>query len=157
MPVTPRTRKPIVKLTIADLRAFPIWKYAIDEEGVDGQDETWVRPVVSDTIPKGAYSLIVASDFTTPAGKKLQGFMDVTTAKAGVEIQPGAVVGRIGYRLLPHLTRKLAVRKKVSWEVEARDRLLLAIGQADADVFPLRYELRVPIRGEKQARAGAVK
>lgn len=46
MPTTAETRKPIDGLTLADLEAFPIWEFAIDEEGVEGQDETWVRPLV---------------------------------------------------------------------------------------------------------------
>jgi hypothetical protein len=30
---TLKTRKPVVNLTVSDLRAFPIWEFAIDEEG----------------------------------------------------------------------------------------------------------------------------
>jgi len=154
VPATLKTRKPVVKLTAGDFHAFPVWEYAIDEEGEGQQDETWVRPVDCATIRKGAYSQIVAADFATPAGRRLQGFMIVTTADGQVEVDPGAVVGGIGYRILPHLSRKLALRRKASWVVEARDRLLSALGQREADVFPLRYSLRVPVRGEKEMREG---
>ena len=147
----------MVKLTAGDFRAFPTWEYAIDEEGTGQQDETWVRPVDRPAIPKGACSQIVASDFVTSAGRRLQGFMIVTTAHGDVEIEAGAVVGRIGYRVLPHLSRKLAVRRKAPWLVEERDRLLSALDQIEDDVFPLRYALRVPVRGERKLREGVLR
>jgi hypothetical protein len=39
-----RIRKSAGDLTAADLERFPVWVYALDEEGSDGQDETTVRP-----------------------------------------------------------------------------------------------------------------
>lgn len=27
-----------------DFLIFPVWEYALDEEGEDSRDETWVRP-----------------------------------------------------------------------------------------------------------------
>lgn len=157
MPATLKTRKPVVKLTVTDLRTFPVWEYAIDEEGDGDQDETWVRPVDCTTVRKGVYSQIVATDFATPAGSELQGFMIVTTAQGKVEIHAGAVVGSLGYRALPWLSRKLAIRRNATWDVAARDRLLSAVGQSEAEVFPLQYSLRVLIRGEKEARRGVLK
>jgi hypothetical protein len=37
--------KPVDQLTPDDLARHPVWEYAHDEEGVEGRDETWVRPV----------------------------------------------------------------------------------------------------------------
>jgi hypothetical protein len=85
----------------------------------------------------GTYSQIVAADFLTPTGRRLNGFMEVTTAKS--KIHPGAILGRVGYRLL-----------------RARDGLLKALACTEPDVFPLRYEIRVRIEGEKQNRNGTV-
>jgi len=157
MPVTLKTRKPVVKLTASDLRTFPVWEYAIDEEGDGEQDETWVRPVDCAVIRKGEYSQIVGSDFTTPTGRRLQGFMDVTTARGQVEICPGAVVGSIGYIVLPTVSRKLAVARKYDWSLRERDRFSQALGVQEADVFPLRYLLRVPVREEVSARGGVIR
>jgi hypothetical protein len=83
--------------------------------------------------------------------------MIVTTANGQVEVIPGAIVGRIGYRALPCLSRKLAVRRKAFWVVEERDCLLSALDQSEDAVFPLRYSLRVPIRGEKELREGVLR
>lgn len=154
---TLRTRKPVVKLTAGDLREFPIWEYAIDEEGDGKQDETWVRPVSCHFVSKNAYSQIVASDFSTVQGRRLQGFMEVTTANGIVEISPGAVVGRIGYRCLPCLSLKLAIKRKAPWDVELRNRFLAALRLAETQVYPLFFSLRAPIRGEKTVRTGTMK
>src|SRR5271157_1145792 len=36
---------PVEQLTPEDLKAFPVWEYDLDGETIEGQDETWVRPV----------------------------------------------------------------------------------------------------------------
>jgi len=41
-----RIRKPVDKITLDDLRSFPVWEYANDEEGIPGRDETWMKPVL---------------------------------------------------------------------------------------------------------------
>jgi hypothetical protein len=38
-------RKQVYDLTAADLDQYPIWQYALDEEGTLGQDEATVRPL----------------------------------------------------------------------------------------------------------------
>lgn len=157
MPPTTETRKPVVKLTVTDLRTFPVWEFAIDEEGRGRQDETWVRPVDCKAIRKGAYSQIVATDFVTRAGRNLQGFMVVTTATNPVEINAGAIVGAIGYRVLPSVSRKMALRRKFDWSIRARDSLLGALREAEQIVFPMKFALRISIRGEPQVRRGIVK
>jgi len=157
VPPTIKTRKPVVQLTATDFRTFPVWEFAIDEEGRGRQDETWVRPVDYEVIRKGAYSQIVATDFVTRAGRTLQGFMVVTTAAVPVEINPGAIVGAIGYRVLPAMSRKMATRRKFDWSICERDSLLEALRESEENVFPLKFALRVSIRGEPQVRRGTLK
>ena len=156
MPVNLHTRKPVVKLTSTDLRAFPVWEYASDEEGTGGQDETWVRPVDSSVIRKGEYSQIVATDFQTVSGKSLQGFMVVTTAEKPVDITPGAVIGKFGYANLPWLSRSDALKKNAPWQVETRESLLASLRETENQVFPIQYYLRVHIHGEKEKRHGTI-
>ena len=38
--------KPLEEITLADVLQHPIWEWALDEEGVEGQDETWQRPII---------------------------------------------------------------------------------------------------------------
>lgn len=41
--------RPHAELTVADILRYPIWLWALDEEGFEGQDETWTKPVTSTT------------------------------------------------------------------------------------------------------------
>lgn len=157
MQVTVQTRKPVVKLTVRDLRVFPIWEYALGEEDVPGHDETWVRPVESEVLRRRTYSQIVAARFWTPAGRKLHGFMVVSTADGHVDVQPGAIVGRAGYRVIPSISRPLAARRGYSWSLDERARLTKALRVREAEAFPISYELEVVIRGERKRRRGLLK
>lgn len=40
---------PSEELYLSDLEKYPIWIYAVDEEGVEGQDETWLKPITNST------------------------------------------------------------------------------------------------------------
>jgi len=157
--ITPtlNTRKPVVKLKVSDFRTFPIWEFAIDEEGENGQDEKWVRPVQCSVLPLGAYSLLVATDFTMSSGRRLTGCMSVSSAHGKIEISPGAVLGRVGYKTLPTVSRALAVRRQYDWSISGRDALIRALGVPENEIFPLRYTLRVVIRSEKKLRTGVIR
>lgn len=156
MPITRKTRKPVQKLQPADFTSFPIWEFASDEEGGEGQDETWVRPVDRAQVPPKAYSQLVGADFKTPRGRKLVGFMDVTTARSEIEIRPGSIVRRGLYQCLPTLSREQAVAERREWALRDREDLSRALGLTEAEVFPLTYVLRARIRGEKTYRSGIV-
>ena len=155
MPVTLKTRKPVDELTVEDLHTFPVWEFATDEEGVEGRDETWVRPVKGKEVPRDAYSQLVATDFTTASGVKWEGFMIVTTADA-IEVSPGSLVGEACYLVLPSMADERARREGLDWPIEARQDLLKVLGKPAVAVFPISYTLRARIRGEKQLRSGVV-
>src|SRR5207249_5424565 len=157
MTATLNTRRPVVKLKVLDFRSFPIWEFAIDEEGENRRDETWVRPVQRSVIPLGAYSLLVAAEFAMSTGRRLTGCMSVSTADGKVEISPGAVLGRVGYKALPTVSRALAVRRHYDWSIRERDVLVEALGLREIAVFPLSYTLRVLIRGENEPRKGVLR
>lgn len=44
--------RPMEDVTLQDMLEYPIWTFAIDEEGVDGQDETWQKPIFSKDVKK---------------------------------------------------------------------------------------------------------
>jgi hypothetical protein len=157
MSTTLSRRKPVSKLKITDFRDFPVWEYAIDEEGKPGQDETWVRPVNHQLVRKGVYSQIVAASFTTASGRSLRGFMIVNTAEGKIEILPGVILGRVGYQPMPTMSRKFAARRHFDWAIQMRNQLVRRLGEAESKVFPIRYSLLVPFRGEKNLRKGTIK
>src|SRR5262249_35640559 len=107
MPATLKTRKPVNELSPEDLHTFPVWEFVTDEEAMEGQDETWIRPVRRREVPLRAYSQLVATDFTTVDGLQLQGFMTVTTAD-GIKVSPGSLCGQRVYHALPSMSEKLA-------------------------------------------------
>jgi len=41
--------RPYHEQSLEDFLAYPIWVWALDEEGVDGQDESWVKPMINVT------------------------------------------------------------------------------------------------------------
>lgn len=141
---TAETRKPIDQLTADDLLVFPIWEFATDEEGVEGRDETWVRPVDARTVRKGLWSLSVAADFRTSSGVAIPGFVGVTTAD-GIELSQGVLLPNGRYIFVD-----------VS-DASARSATANALGLREQDTFPLTFTLRVRIGREREFRAGSFK
>lgn len=140
---TLKTREPIDQQTASDLSAFPIWEYASDEEEVEDQDETWVRPVDAQVVRKGQWSLTVAAEFRTRTGTTFTGFIGVTTAE-GIEID-GAVLLREGEYVVVD-------------GGSAADRRATAktLGMSTRELFPLTYTLRVRVGREKELRTGLI-
>src|SRR2546428_2457275 len=146
MEISPDTRKPVDRLTPNDFSAFPIWEYALDEEGIEGRDETWVRPLTARVVPRGQYSLQVAADFKAASGRSYSGFLNVTTAEESVEIGGGVILYGSNYLPIP-------IRKMFSFE-KLKEVLLSRLGLSEAEVLPITYTLRVPIEGEQALRSG---
>lgn len=141
---TLKTRKPIDELTASDLRAYPIWEYALDEEEAEDQDETWVRPVDAQVVRKGQWSLTVAAEFRTRAGTTFPGFVGVTTAE-GIEID-GAVLLPEGKYVVVDTSGAAARRATAK-----------TLRMSTQELFPLTYTLRVRIGREKELRTGLVR
>src|SRR5688572_20988439 len=98
--ITLASRKPINRITTQDLDAYPIWEFATDEEDIEGRDETWIRPVPANSVPRNAHSLSVAADFVTSSGKVLPGIIGVTTVD-GLEFGHGALLVEGDYLFVP--------------------------------------------------------
>ena len=150
MAATLATRKPIDQISVADLVDFPIWEFCLDEEGVEGMDETWVRPLAAAAVPNGAYSLSVAAEFETASGLRVNGLIGVTTAEGEVEI---------AYPVLLFDGKYLFVPSQHDMQIGPDDeKLRRAVVDAlgPSPVFPLRYRLSVSIEGEASHREGTV-
>jgi hypothetical protein len=135
-------RKPVYDLTLADFDAAPVWEFALDEEGVAGQDEPTVRPyeVAFPLDAAGHGGLVVRAVFTLADGTNLRGYFSpqpVSLRKPGW-LQPVIIcdAGQVkfwnGIRRPPQnqMTDELAKLGK----------------QAD-EVFPLRYRSDVELVG----------
>lgn len=142
---TLRTRKPVDKLTIHDFEAFPVWEYADDEEGIEGRDETWVRPVDTDVVPKRSYTHVVA-EFTAACGKRFVGFVTVST----FEHSPESCQGVIFYRRAQLFVSN---PEAVGFE-RSRKHLLKKLRLTEAQVFPLSFRIRVAVAGHRKYVGG---
>jgi hypothetical protein len=140
-----KTRKPIDQLRPIDLRAFPVWEFASDEEDDEDQDETWVRPLRAKHVPKDAYSLSVAATLTTPMGVEFQGIVSVNTVQT-FEAVHAAVLSEQNYVFIPWPGMPGAAKLARS---AARE-----LGLKAKDLFPLAYRLVVPVVGEVALREG---
>jgi hypothetical protein len=73
-----RSRKDPGELTPEDYAKFPVWEFAIDEEGVAGQSECTVRPVNPLKWP-GVFDYIVATRVTFANGDVRAGAFQVNS------------------------------------------------------------------------------
>jgi hypothetical protein len=134
---TLETRKPVDSLTPSDLADFPVWEFAADEEALDGQDETWVKPVETKVVPERGYSLIVSVELTPAYGGAHPGLIVVTTENCGADVS--GVVLLDGYVSLDY-----------------REEVAAAVGKAVDLVFPIGYRSTVVVEGTDQPLLGKV-
>ena len=153
MAATIATRKPIDQITVADLVDFPIWEFCLDEEGVEGMDETWVRPLAAAAVPNGDYSLSVAAEFETASGLRVNGLVGVTTIAGEVEISDAVLLFGGKYLFVPD---NQDTRIDALGEDDEKLRAAVADALGTSPVFPLRYRLSVTIEGEASHREGTV-
>ena len=96
-----RVRKQVYLLTAADLAAFAVWEFALDEEGAAGQDEATVRPRPFEReLDCNVRMLIVRARFTLADGTVMSGYLtppvqgdDGLGTLQPVVITPGGQVG----------------------------------------------------------------
>ncbi len=141
---TLQMRKLIIELTEIDIDAYPIWEYALDEEGLKGQDETWIRPLDVPEVPRSGYSFQVAADLKTASGLDLVGIVDISTA-GKVAVSSAVILSGRRYISVPQ-----------AWQARPWAPLADAFGLTDADCALLGYKLRVPIEGRKGLRSGVI-
>jgi hypothetical protein len=137
-----RIRKSISELSRRDLDRCPIWEFASDEEGEEGQDETTVRPLaVSGDLNPSAGVVIVRARFILADGTEMTGYLTLRVPPDnGLDsLQPVIVTdegqvlfwwGIIGLKgaELADLYRRLGKA-------------------AHSEVFPVRFVSDVPIAG----------
>jgi hypothetical protein len=144
MEITLQIRKPVEALTREDLDAFAIWEFATGEEGDEGQDETWIRPLERATIPREADSLSVAADFMTADGTSFVGVVALSTDE-GMAFEGAGLLADGVYIYAAH-GEKTPLRYKTSTASE--------LGKPPAGIYPLRFTLRALLDGEAAPRSG---
>ncbi len=138
MDVTLETRKPACLLTLSDLTGYPVWEFALDEEGIEGRDESWVRPVDTKEVPRRSYTL-VASEFRDRRGREFNGYVVVSTLEGNLDINSGTIIEGGESFFVPN-------PEAVSYR-ESRAVLMAGLGLKESELSPLAFTLKVPIQG----------
>lgn len=73
-----KVRKQVYDLTLDDMNRYPVWEYALDEEGRHGQDEATVRPVPVEKMDLEQSSYIVRARFLLADGTAAIGTVTVS-------------------------------------------------------------------------------
>src|SRR4029450_4048260 len=69
-------RKQVTDLRPDDLARFPIWEFALDEEGEEGQDEETVKPRPHLTRADPAWGIfVVRAEFVAADGTRFHGYV----------------------------------------------------------------------------------
>jgi hypothetical protein len=136
-----RIRKQVFDLKSEDLERHPIWEFALDEEGEEGQDEATVRPYsVAGPANSAEGTLIVRARFTLADGTRMLGWITPPSEEfAGLgTIQPQIITSdgpvSFWYGVL-----------KPTREDMARNYEML--GRMADRIFPVHYESDVEVVG----------
>jgi hypothetical protein len=134
-----RVRKQVYLLTSADLAAFAVWEFALDEEGEAGQDEATVRPhPFAGEVDCDVGMLIVRARFTLADGTVMSGYL--TPPVQGDDglgtLQPVIITprGQVGFWC--------GLRAPDSTVIEQDYR---SLGRQPEKVFPVRFQSDIPL------------
>jgi hypothetical protein len=135
-----RIRKRVYDLTINDLLEFPVWIFALDEEGEPGRDEATVRPWQEPPpFDPGEGLNVLRTDFWLADGTQAVGYLSAQV--------PGDL-SEIGYIQPTIVTPRGQVWFWFGAAKPGPDKTRNAyetLGKSRSQVFPVRYESAVEI------------
>lgn len=124
-------RKQIGGIRASDLRDYPVWEFALDEEGLEGQDEETVRPRpdLQRVDPRDGL-FVVAAEFEAADGTRFGGFLTPQEQHLVGYVQPTIVVGESHVRFWFGIVEPDPHMLAASYR---------ALGRGSDELFPLRY------------------
>ena len=154
MKPTLKIRKPNVNLTTEDLHSFPSWEYAIDEEGVPGQDETWVKPVPRSVWSDEDPGVFLAADLMLANGAEHSGCLYAAFGELGPGylLSDGEAVFVEGFIKSDHPSVKGEAGSFEEQQLEAASQL----GLKPEEMFPVNWRLKVLKQGENKPIEGII-
>jgi hypothetical protein len=145
-----KMRKQVYDLTLDDITRYPVWEYAVDEEGDGGQDEATVRPITLSDVELQNSSCMVRTQFNLADRTILLGLVTISglpddgiiriegDADSNAKRQPVIITerGQSGFWF--------GAMKPEDAEIAHAYRVLGA--RAAAEVFPISYvsDLKIP-------------
>jgi len=137
-----KIRKQVYDLLMTDFEHCPVWEFALDEEGEDGQDEATVRPYsVKGALDPSEGMFVVRARFVLADGTQLQGYITppVQGDSSLGTLQPIIITpqGQIAFWCGAMVLEAAAI---------AGNYALLG-KSSPSQVFPLQFEADVPLVG----------
>jgi hypothetical protein len=137
-----KVRKSVSELSPEDLASVPVWEFALDEEGEEGQDESTVRPCVVDgELDPSAGMFVARARFRLADGSQFHGYLtppvqgddSLGTLQPVIVTNDGQVLFWWG-AILPPGT-------EIAQSYERLGK------RSHSDVFPIQFSSDVPIVG----------
>jgi hypothetical protein len=137
-----RIRRQVYELTVDDLDRYPVWEFALDEEGEEGQDEATVRPYqFRGSLDPSEGMFIVRARLTLADGTQMSGYLTPPVqgdATLGT-LQPAIICGK------GQISFWCGMLEPKSTEISEN---YARLGKSSADqVFPLRFKSDVDLIG----------
>lgn len=122
------------------LDEYPNWEYALDEEGLEDQDETTIRPAENQTVIE-EYVPFTAATALLPDGRQFPAIIELLDGVAGLDIY----VDNDWYRLVRCVDR---FNQFLQWEPYVEEwrpegERCPSFSLADKACFPLRFVSRL--------------
>ena len=95
-----KIRKQVYELSLSDITEFPVWEFAVDEEGEEGQDEATVKPLeFTAPLDPSDGMFVLQAEFLLEDGTKMQGYLSPALQNELGYIQPTVITenGQIGF------------------------------------------------------------
>ena len=134
-----KIRKQVYKLSLSDFKEFPVWEFALDEEGEEGQDEATVKPFeFRDSLDPSTGMFVVEAEFILADGTMMQGYLSPAPQNELGYIQPIIITEKRQISFWSGI-------RQPSQEVISSQYTLL--GKSPEQVFPLTFKSKVDIIG----------
>lgn len=147
----PLLKKPVGDLTLEDIRAYPVWRYLLEEEGVDGQDESWVTPEKNLSVSSLANHVVgtqvrlqngetywaILSEISLNSQRKTHVFIGIDIEHAGSWF----TLMRLG---------------EIGYDRYGPEQLAAFLGFPLAEIFPLSYDLSAIAIGDPDVIQGTI-
>ncbi len=144
--------KPVDQLTPSDLAKHPVWEYAHDEERIEGQDETWVRPVKQLPI-SDARNRVIGTTVRFAGGLEVAATLANLDAGRPEHTRQFLVLGVFG----PHGEPFILARYFDAWyDTAGPDALAKFMGLALDDIFPIAYDVIGVVSGDARCTRGLI-
>jgi hypothetical protein len=134
-----KIRKQVYELSLSDIMEFPVWEFAVDEEGEEGQDEATVKPLeFTAPLDPSDGMFVVQAEFLLANGAKCKGYLSPAPQNELGYIQPVIITekGQISF---------WSGIMQPSQDVIAAN--YHSLGKLSEQIFPLTFKSNIDILG----------